>query len=91
MYLPTPDDLEMDSVMLPREAFFGVVEDVPLEDAADRTCAEQVTPYPPGIPFLLPGERKSQRALDYLRSGVTAGMQIPDAAGPAMSTIRVIR
>ncbi|WP_218105837.1 hypothetical protein [Micromonospora inyonensis] len=36
-----------------------------------------VSPYPPGVPVLVPGERISQAALDYLTSGVRAGMLIP--------------
>jgi arginine/lysine/ornithine decarboxylase len=88
--LPTVGDLELDTVMLPRDAFFARTEDVPGKQAAGRVCAEQVTPYPPGIPVLLPGERIGQQALDYLLSGVHAGMVIPDAASPQLETIRVV-
>ncbi|MBT2679165.1 aminotransferase class I/II-fold pyridoxal phosphate-dependent enzyme [Bacillus sp. ISL-35] len=31
-------------------------EYIPLEEAAGRVCAEQIIPYPPGIPLCLPGE-----------------------------------
>jgi arginine/lysine/ornithine decarboxylase len=44
---------------------------------------EQITPYPPGIPALLPGERIGAEVLDYRRSGVAAGMVLPDAADPS--------
>jgi arginine/lysine/ornithine decarboxylase len=57
--LPEPRDLELEQVMLPREAFFAAQEAVPIEDAVGRIGAEQVTPYPPGIPAILPGERIS--------------------------------
>jgi arginine/lysine/ornithine decarboxylase len=49
-----------------------------------------VSPYPPGVPVLAPGERISQEALDYLTSGVAAGMLIPDAADGSMETVRVV-
>jgi arginine/lysine/ornithine decarboxylase len=88
--LPTLDDLDLATVMLPRDAFFARTEDVPSARAAGRVCAEQVTPYPPGIPVLLPGERIEEHALDYLRTGVGAGMVIPDAADPKLETIRVV-
>jgi arginine/lysine/ornithine decarboxylase len=88
--LPTAADLELDTVMLPRDAFFARTEDVPVRKAAGRVCAEQVTPYPPGIPVLLPGERIGQPALDYLVSGVRAGMVIPDAANSRLDTVRVV-
>jgi arginine decarboxylase len=91
MSLPSPEDLEMETVVLPRDAFFGDVEDVPIGRAAGRVCAEQITPYPPGIPAVLPGERINAGALDYLRTGLDAGMEIPDAADTSLDTIRVLR
>jgi hypothetical protein len=91
MYLPSPGDLEMETVVLPRDAFFGDIEDVPLDRAAGRVCAEQITPYPPGIPAVLPGERINAGVLNYLRTGLNAGMEIPDAADSTLSTIRVLR
>jgi arginine decarboxylase len=76
--------------MSPRDAFFARVEQVPVTDAAGRVAAEMVSPYPPGVPVLAPGERITQEVLDYLTSGVTAGMLIPDAADPSMETVRVV-
>ena len=89
--LPSAAELEMETVHLPREAFFGPVEVVPAEEAAGRVAAEQITPYPPGIPAILPGERINQAVIDYLRSGVEAGMVLPDPADPSMKTIRVVQ
>jgi arginine/lysine/ornithine decarboxylase len=88
--LPTLDGLIAETVELPRDAFFARTEDVPGTKAAGRICAEQVTPYPPGIPVLLPGERISQEVLDYLFTGIHAGMVIPDATNPQLDTIRVV-
>lgn len=88
--LPDPEDLEMATVMLPRDAFFGPVENVPAEEAAGRVAAEQITPYPPGIPAILPGERINQAVVEYLRTGVAAGMVLPDPADASMKTIRVV-
>jgi arginine/lysine/ornithine decarboxylase len=88
--LPPASGLELESVMLPRDAFFGRVEQVPVEKAAGRIAAEMVSPYPPGVPVLAPGERISQEALDYLTTGVAAGMLIPDAADSEMKTVRVV-
>ena len=88
--LPAPADIELDSVMAPREAFFGPVESVPVERAAGRIAAEQVTPYPPGIPAVVPGELLDDAVLDYLRSGVEAGMHLHDPADPELRTIRVV-
>ena len=78
--LPSPDEIELESVQLPRDAFFGHVEAVPAEKASGRIAAEQITPYPPGIPAVVPGERLNDAVIDYLRSGLNAGMNVPDAA-----------
>lgn len=88
--LPSPHDLQLESVLLPRDAFFGPVEVVKVEDASGRIAAEQITPYPPGIPAVVPGERLDDAVLDYLRSGIEAGMNLPDPADPSMQTIRVV-
>ncbi|WP_304523819.1 aminotransferase class I/II-fold pyridoxal phosphate-dependent enzyme [Actinoplanes sp. DH11] len=88
--LPAPRTLELESVMSPRQAFFGRTEQVPVDDAAGRIAAEMISPYPPGVPVLVPGERINEAALDYLTTGVRAGMLVPDAADPAMKTVRVV-
>lgn len=88
--LPSPVDLQLETVELPRDAFFGRVEEIPTESADGRVAAEQITPYPPGIPAVVPGERLNDAVLDYLRSGVDAGMNLPDAADPSLKTIRVL-
>jgi arginine/lysine/ornithine decarboxylase len=87
--LPSPHDLEIEPARLPRDAFFGPIETVPVGQAAGRVCAEQITPYPPGIPALIPGERITTELLDYLRTGLAAGMVLPDPADPTLDTIRV--
>lgn len=87
--LPTLRDLEPEMVIQPREAFFGPVDDVPLAEAAGRIAAEQITPYPPGIPAILPGERINGAVLEYLRTGLDAGMNAPDASAPTLGKIRV--
>jgi arginine/lysine/ornithine decarboxylase len=77
-------------VLSPREAFFGPRQAVSANRAAGRIAAEQVTPYPPGIPILVPGERINQAVVDYLRSGLAAGMVIPDSTDPTLDTFLVV-
>lgn len=89
--LPAPEELRLELVHLPRDAFFGRTEQVPVERAAGRVVAEMLTPYPPGIPAALPGERLNPAVLAYLRTGVEAGMVIPDAADPQLESVRVYR
>ena len=76
--------------MSPREAFFASVEDVPIEEATGRIAAEQITPYPPGIPAVLPGECINDAVLEYLASGRRAGMFLPDAADGDLKTVRIV-
>jgi arginine decarboxylase len=61
-----------------------------VEKAAGRVAAEQITPYPPGIPAVIPGELLNEAVVDYLRSGVKAGMSLPDPADPGLQKIRVV-
>lgn len=44
--VPAPGDLRLRQVTLPRDAFFGEVEQVPADRAVGRICAEMLTPYP---------------------------------------------
>ncbi|WSQ14451.1 ornithine decarboxylase [Streptomyces sp. NBC_01231] len=88
--VPSPGELRMVQVRLPRDAFFGPAENAPLSEAAGRVAAEMITPYPPGIPAVLPGERLSEPVLRYLRTGLDAGMNLPDATDSELETIRVL-
>ncbi|CAN0603965.1 unnamed protein product, partial [Ectocarpus sp. 12 AP-2014] len=58
----------------PRSAYFGPTEQLSLSDAQHginrdligRTSADQVVPYPPGIPVLVPGQKISEDVLEFL-------------------------
>jgi arginine/lysine/ornithine decarboxylase len=88
--LPAPGELELEQAMLPRDAFFGPTEDVDAQGAVGRIAAETVSPYPPGVPAVLPGEIITRTLVDYLHSGLDAGMYVPDSADPHLRTIRVV-
>ena len=59
---------------LPRDAFYCGGELVPLVNEKDnlrrellgRVCADQIVPYPPGIPVLVPGQVITREILQYL-------------------------
>lgn len=55
-----------------------------------RVAAEQITPYPPGIPAVIPGEELNDAVIDYLRTGAEAGMMLPDAADPKARRFKVV-
>jgi arginine/lysine/ornithine decarboxylase len=54
-------------VLTPRQAYFAQSRSVPLESAVGEVVAEHVTPFPPDIPVIVPGERLDSELLAYLR------------------------
>lgn len=92
-----PDDqpplhaLRTEMVMRPSQAFFGATEHVPLADAAGRVVSEMVSPYPPGIPRLLPGERITPAHVRYLETAMQAGAHAPDPSDMSLRTLRVVK
>ena len=79
-----------ETVLTPREAFFAADEAVPLSAAAGRIAAEAITPYPPGIPLLMPGERFDTDVIDLLLALRNAGNPI-SASDPTMGLVTVVR
>jgi arginine/lysine/ornithine decarboxylase len=77
-------------VLTPREAFFATDEDVPVASATDRVAAEVITPYPPGIPLVMPGERLSRDVIDLLIALRTSGNPV-SATDPSLTVVRVVR
>lgn len=57
----------IDLQCLPSDAFFGPRESILLDHSLGRVAAGLVTPYPPGIPLLIPGQLIQQAHLDYLK------------------------
>jgi len=66
MYLST-----MEPAMKPADAFAKMahreIDRVPIDDLEGRVTAVLLTPYPPGIPLLIPGERFNATIVRYLR------------------------
>lgn len=57
--------------MKPSDAFARMahrkIERVPIDELEGRVTAILLTPYPPGIPLLIPGERFNKTIVDYLK------------------------
>jgi arginine decarboxylase len=79
-----------ETVLTPREAFFAVDEQVPLTRAAGRIAAEAITPYPPGIPLVMPGERLGDDVIALLSALRASGNPI-SASDPTMDVVKVVR
>ena len=53
-------------VTTPQTAFYAEKISLPLDACLGEVCAENVMSYPPGIPILSPGERITQKIIDYI-------------------------
>ena len=62
---PPPPPLPQ-AVLSPRQALFAPAEALALSQCVGRILAQQVAPYPPGIPVAAPGERLEKKTVAYL-------------------------
>jgi arginine decarboxylase len=76
--------------MLPRDAFLAQTEFVEFKNSAGRICAETISPYPPGIPVIAPGEEVTPEIIDYLRLEIKAGVRIQGTYDDELRTLRVV-
>ncbi len=62
---------DMQPAMKPSDAFAKMaheeIERIEIDDLDGRVTAVLLTPYPPGIPLLVPGERFNKTIVDYLK------------------------
>ena len=77
-------------ILNPRQATFRSARRVPLSEARDEVCAEQVIPYPPGIPLLMPGEVISAEMIDYVQYLLRQQIKIVGPEDLQMNTVRII-
>ena len=91
-FIPHPSSLiPHTSSLSPRQAYFSPTETIAIEVSCDRFCAELICPYPPGIPILMPGERITTEAINYLKQVLNSGGTITGASDSNLKTIEVIR
>ena len=77
------------AVLDPREAWLSPRVRVPAADAVGRIAAETLSPYPPGIPTVLPGEQLTPHVVAELQATVTAGAVVRGAVD-GLKTIAVV-
>ena len=67
--------------MKPTDAFAKMahrdIDRVSIDELAGRTTAVLLTPYPPGIPLLIPGEQFNKVIIDYLKFARTFNERFP--------------
>lgn len=77
-------------VLSPRTAFYAPSDVVDTAQAVGRVGTEILTPYPPGIPALGPGEEISQEVVDYLLEAAIVGVRVQGAEDATLQTLRVV-
>ena len=66
-------------------------EKIPLENSVGRISGEYIYLYPPGIPFVVPGERISQEVVDLVRRYQKCGYSVQGMADQSCKEIRVVK
>jgi arginine decarboxylase len=71
----------MEPAMRPADAFAKMahreIDRVPIDELEGRVTSVLLTPYPPGIPLLIPGERFNTTIVNYLKFARTFNEQFP--------------
>ncbi|KAJ6673118.1 ARGININE DECARBOXYLASE [Salix viminalis] len=71
----------------PRDAFFANKRSVSIKESLGKVCGELISPYPPGIPVIIPGEVITEKALNYLLDVRKKGAVITGASDSHLSSI----
>jgi arginine decarboxylase len=82
--------LATEQAMTPRDAFFATSEMVAPAQAVGRVNCDIVTPYPPGIPVLAPGELITDAIVEHLERIVSLGGFVEGATDQALDRFRVV-
>ncbi len=73
-----------------REALWARPCTVAAREAIGRIAAEPLTPYPPGIPLVVPGERIEAGHVARVQAWIAAGGAMRGLADPTAATLRVV-
>lgn len=80
-----------ESVMTMAEACVRESEDIQASAAVGRVSADMLTPYPPGIPLVVPGEVISSTVVEYIEKLYSEGAKTVTPRGHYDGKIRVLR
>jgi arginine decarboxylase len=83
--------LSTEMVMTPRDVFLQhQAKRVPLSKAAGHISAQTLTPYPPGIPVLIPGERITREIQDFLLDLADKDIRVSGQETDTLRTVKVV-
>jgi arginine decarboxylase len=77
--------------LTPREAYLSQKELIPFRDSVGRICGETLSPYPPGIPAIVPGEIIDKDMIEYINWSKDYGIHWQGNADPNLERVLVIR
>ncbi|MFH1540756.1 MAG: aminotransferase class I/II-fold pyridoxal phosphate-dependent enzyme [Elusimicrobiota bacterium] len=84
--------LTTEMVITPHDVFFQKESKrVSLSKATGHISAQTLTPYPPGIPILIPGERITREICDYLFELSSKNIRISGQETDTLKTIRIVK
>lgn len=73
-----------------REALGALKKQLPLSESTGAVSGAMVTPYPPGIPVLMPGEVITQETVDYIQACRQSGISVVGLQGQGNEIIQVV-
>jgi arginine decarboxylase len=80
---------DLTPAMKPSDAYAQIAhrntERVPIDALEGRITTSLVTPYPPGIPLLIPGEVFNRKIIDYLKFSREFNTQCPGSRATSMA------
>jgi arginine/lysine/ornithine decarboxylase len=83
--------LSTEMVMNPREVFLSnKTKKLSLKKAVGHIAAQSLTPYPPGIPILIPGERITKEICDYLIDMSSKNIRFSGQESNNFKTVKVV-
>jgi arginine/lysine/ornithine decarboxylase len=83
--------LSTEMVLMPREVFLSrKTKRVPISKAVGHISAQTLSPYPPGIPVLIPGERITKEICDYLLNLSEKALRVSGQETDKLRTIKVV-
>jgi len=77
-------------VLTPSDVVYSHTVRMAFMDAVGRISAEMITPYPPGVPVINPGERINLETMQYLMELKRLGCRFHDISDTSLETILVV-
>lgn len=83
--------LSTELVMTPRDVFLNSkTKRIPLTKSSGHISAQSLTPYPPGVPVLIPGERITPEICDYISDLARKKIRVSGQETESLKTIKVV-